>query len=268
MNSLMRYLLRLTTLTVLGSGLSLAQESEFKEVSRYEAPEARQGVAVDATYFYAVNSKEIAKYEKGSGQLIKKCSEPEGGPIIHLDSGVVVNGRLYAAHSNYPEVPMTSSVEIWDTETLEHVDSHSFGIAWGSCTWVDWHQGYWWVVFAHYNELAEKTGLDNRSTMLIKMDDRWRPLESWVFPDEVVERFDGMSNSGGSWGPDGRLYCTGHDRGELYVLTVPEAGPVLNLEEILTIGNSGQGIAWDRSTPGRIFTIRRAEQQVVVFEKR
>ena len=55
-----------------------------------------------------------------------------------------MDGKLYAAHSNYPEWPMTSSLEILDAETMEHVGSHSFGIQWGSLTWVDWHDGHWW----------------------------------------------------------------------------------------------------------------------------
>ena len=62
-------------------------------------------------------------------------------PIIHLDSGVIVDGKLYCAHSNYPGIPMTSSIEVWDPSTLEHIESHSFGIFRGSCTWVDQLQG-------------------------------------------------------------------------------------------------------------------------------
>jgi hypothetical protein len=28
--------------------------------------------------------------------------------------------------------------------TMEHVDTHSFGIHQGSATWVDRHDGSWW----------------------------------------------------------------------------------------------------------------------------
>jgi hypothetical protein len=90
-------------------------------------PEGNQGIAVDAEHYYAVDNQAIAKYRKGTGELVAKWEGPEEGPILHLDSGVVVDGRLYAAHSNYPEDPMTSSVEVWDVATMEHVDSHSFG---------------------------------------------------------------------------------------------------------------------------------------------
>jgi hypothetical protein len=247
--------------------LAIGQSISFKEVARFDIPEARQGVAVDENHFYAVSDRQIGKYEKDTGRLVKRWVEPEGGPMIHLDSGVVVDGRLYAAHSNYPEIPMTSSVEIWDTESMEHIGSHSFGIRWGSFTWLDRHGGYWWAGFAHYNKLAVHNHTDNRWTTLVKFDDDWRALESWVYPTEVIQRFDGMSNSGGSWGPDGRLYCTGHDHPELYVLEFPRAGSRLELVETIPIDNTGQGIAWDRSNPGTIYTIRKADRQVVVFEK-
>jgi hypothetical protein len=62
------------------------------------------------------------------------------------------------------------------------------------------------------------------------------------------------------------LYLTGHDRSELYVVNFPEAGSVLQLEDIIPIGNRGQGIAWDRTNPGVIYTIRKKEREVVVFK--
>ena len=67
-----------------------------------------------------------------------------------------------------------------------------------------------------------------------------------------------MSNSGGSWGPDGFLYLTGHDPAELYRMRLPKAGSVLELVEIIPMNIRGQGIAWDRSQPGVIYGIIRA----------
>src|SRR3546814_8779330 len=46
---------------------------------------------------------------------------------------------------------MTSSVEVFDTRTMEHVDSFSFGILRGSLTWLDRHDGAWWAGFANYD---------------------------------------------------------------------------------------------------------------------
>ena len=236
----------------------------FEEIRRFDAVEARQGVAVDSKYFYAVGTRELGKYSKETGKLITRWQETENGPIIHLDSGVIVDGRLYCAHSNYPGIPMTSSVEIWDTETLEHIGNHSFGIQWGSCTWIDRHDGFWWAAFAHYDKLKPQSGKGSEWTSLVKFDDQWRHLEAWVFPEEVLERFIPMSNSGGSWGPDGLLYCTGHDRPQLYALKLPKAGSVLELAEIHPINNLGQGIAWDRTMAGVIYGIRKKNRQVVV----
>ena len=238
-------------------------EKSFKEVRKFNVPEARQGIAVDKNYFYAVDTRGIAKYDKQSGKLVKKWEGKKDGAIKHLDSGVIINGKLYCAHSNYPEFPMTSSIEIFDPETLEHIDSHSFGINFGSCTWVDKYDGYWWAAFSHYNKWKDSTNTDVRWTTMVKFDNEWRQLEAWVFPKEVLKKFEHMSNSGGSWGADGYLYCTGHDAPEFYVLKLPERGSVLELVDIIPVNCTGQGFAWDRSEPGSIYTIRKAEREVI-----
>jgi hypothetical protein len=131
--------------------ITFAQVNTFQEINCFPALEARQGVAVDEYYFYAIGSKSIGKYNKKTGALIKQWESQDNPSIIHLDSGVIVDGKLYCAHSNYPNLPMTSSIEIWDTASIEHIDSYSFGIADGSCTWIDLYQGFWWVCFAHYD---------------------------------------------------------------------------------------------------------------------
>jgi hypothetical protein len=79
----------------------------------------------------------------------------------------------------------------------------------------------------------------------------------------VVESFDVMSNSGGTWGSDDRLYITGHDRGAVFVLALPESGSVLRLEGTLPITAEGQGIAWDRAEPGTLYSIIRSSREVV-----
>ncbi|MBN1541749.1 metallophosphoesterase [candidate division KSB1 bacterium] len=238
----------------------------FTMVKRFPAPEARQGVAADSLFFYAVGSREIAKYDKQTGQLVSKWQGTENGPIIHLDSGVVIDGKLVCAHSNYPGIPMTSSIEIWDTETLQHIGSHSFGIFRGSCTWLDWHDGFWWAAFAHYEKWKKETGKGTEWTTLVKFGTDWNEHESYIFPPSVIDRFRPMSNSGGSWGPDGYLYCTGHDNPEVYVLQLPDSGSVLELVEIVPIDNSGQGIAWDKSRPGFLYGIHKSNRQVIEFK--
>jgi len=160
---------------------------------------------------------------------------------------------------------MTSSVEIWDIATLKHVDTHSFGIQWGSCTWIDRTRDYWWAVFAHYDKYEKTINKDNSWTTLVKFDNRWQLLESWIFPDTLLHKFKPMSNSGGSWGADGYLYCTGHDSAEIYILKLPAAGSILELDNILPIDIQGQGIAWDRSEDNVLYTIKRKEKKVIIF---
>jgi hypothetical protein len=245
--------------------LCQAGDPVFKEVGKFDIPEARQGIAVDQNYIYVIDTRRIAKYKKDSSERVAGW-EGKNSPIIHLDSGVIVEGKLYCAHSNYPAVPMTSSVEIWDAENLEHIDSHSFGIRWGSCTWIDRHNGFWWAAFAQYDKWKNLTGKGTEWTTVVKMDDQWQALQAWIFPEKIMDRFRPMSNSGGSWGPDGLLYCTGHDRSEIYALRVSEFGSVLELVETIPLNILGQGIAWDRSHSGFLYGIRKNERQVTLFK--
>ena len=243
---------------------SWSGDRKFEELKRFKAKEAQQGIAVDDHFVYVIGTREIGKYDRETGELVGYWKEREDGPIIHLNSGVILDGKLYCAHSNYPGIPMISSVEIWNAETLQHIRSQSFGIQWGSCAWIDRYNGFWWAAFAHYERFKSVTHKDNRWTTVVKFNNEWHALESWVFPEEVLEKLKPMSNSGGSWGPDGLLYCTGHDRPEVYVLQLPKAGSVLDLIDTVPINNAGQGIAWDRNSPVELYAIRREDRQVIV----
>ena len=122
------------------ASLSFSQSGRTGFLTReiFKTPEARQGVAVDADFFYTVNSTGIGKYVKKTGSPVLSWKDTTG-KIIHLDGGVVIKDRLYCAHSNYPGIPMTSSIEIFSTKDLRHAGSHSFGIRYGSCTWADFY---------------------------------------------------------------------------------------------------------------------------------
>jgi hypothetical protein len=234
---------------------------ELEQIAELTVPEANQGVGVDERYFYAVDNQAIGQYDKTTGELVKKWQGPSDGPIVHLDSAMLMDGKLYAAHSNYPGWPMTSSVEIFDAGTLEHVGTHSFGVRWGSLTWVDWHDGHWWMTFANYDQRIGpgQTPYGHKAnTVVVQLTRDFQPEREWMLPKEVLDRFEDMSNSGGSWGPDGFLYLSGHDPAEVYKMTLPEAGSVLRLVEIVPMNIRGQGIAWDRSQPGVIYGIIRA----------
>jgi hypothetical protein len=253
--------LRVITLAVLLAPQVVVAQPSFGQIAEFSVPEANQGVGVDARYFYAVDNTTIAKYDKKTGTLVKRWVQEKGGPLIHLDSALVHEGKIYAAHSNYPAWPMTSSLEIFDAANLEHVGNHSFGINWGSLTWVDIHDGFWWMVFANYDQPygPNKTPYGNKlNTQLIKFTQDFRMVESWTLPKSILDKFELMSNSGGSWGPDGFLYLTGHDPAEIYKMRLPKAGSVLELVATLPANIRGQGIAWDRSDPGVIYGIIRS----------
>jgi hypothetical protein len=239
-------------------------ESVLQQIGEFAVPEANQGVGVDAKHFYAVDNQAIGKYDKTTGKLVKKWQGDKKGPFLHLDSAMVMDGKIYAAHSNYPDWPMTSSLEIFDAETMEHMGTRSFGIQWGALNWVDWHDGHWWMTFANYDLPIgpNKTPYGHKAnTLMVKLTPDFRPAESWTFPKVLLDKFELMSNSGGSWGADGFLYLTGHDPAELYRARLPKAGSVLELVNTIPMNIRGQGIAWDRSQSGTIYGIIRAQRR-------
>ncbi len=248
-------------LLLLAGACTVAAKPTLQQIGEFAIPEANQGIGVDEKHFYAIDNRAIAKYEKKTGKLVKRWVGEKDGPIIHLDSAMVMNGRIYAAHSNYPQWPMTSSVEIWDAGTLEHVGTHSFGVERGSLTWIDFHDGHWWMTFANYDRLfgPNKTPYGHKvATQMVKMTPDFRLVQAWVLPKAILDRFEEMSNSGGSWGPDGFLYLSGHDPAEVYRMRLPKAGSILELVEIIPMNIRGQGIAWDRSERNVIYGIIRA----------
>ena len=245
------------------TGVAQADRTE-KVIATFEAPEARQGVAVDERFLYVISNHAIGKYDKKTFEKVAGWECPEGEPLIHLNAGIVLGGLLYCAHSNYPSVPMTSSVEIWNPDTMEHVDSHSFGVLHGSFTWMDRKDRFWYVCFAHYSNRAKEPNRDPSWTTLVKFDDQWRRLEGWVFPANVVEEFGDYSSSGGAFGPDGRLYVTGHDHQKLYILEFPEGGSTLIYRGSIDIQAEGQAFAFDPDDPWRFYSIVKRERRVII----
>lgn len=244
-------------------GISALVKSQVIDWEKIPVAEARQGVAVDSLYFYVINNYTITKHEKASGKQLKAWNGKEFG-MKHLNSGIVIGNRLYCAHSNYPGYPMVSSVEVFDANSLEPVSTHSFGIAYGSLTWYDYKDGYWWAVFANYNK--EGYLLPNTFTQLIQFTERWEPVQAWVFPESLIEKFGKMSSSGGVLGADSSFYITGHDNPEIYKICIPRMGSVLIHEKTYTVPIKGQAIALDRSQkPFVFYGIDREAKQVIRF---
>lgn len=210
---------------------------------------ASQGVAVDGKHFYAISNTVIRKHDKETGKEIAVWladTQLEGfRHFLHLNSGTVIDGKLYCAHSRFPIAPNECTVEVWDVagEKLEHLETIPMPADHGSLTWIDRRgDGSWWLCYAVYG--AGK----NEATKLVKCrfaDGKFIEQASYPFPAEVVANWGAMSCSGGSWGSDGLLYTTGHDHAEAYVLRIADEKP----EHVRTeknLGLFGQAIAWDR----------------------
>lgn len=242
---------------------SLPIVGEAVELARFEAPEARQGVAVDKDHLYVIGNTVIGKYRKSDFEKVGEWSCEEGDPLIHLNAGIVDGDTLLCAHSNYPAVPMLGSVERFRTDTFEHVGTHSFGMGMGSTTWLDRKDGDWYACFAHYSNRAAEPNRDPSWTQLIRFDAEWRRLEGWAFPAELVSLFGNYSSSGGAFGPGGYLFVTGHDEYVLYVLAFPEGGSYLRLVGRIPIHSYGQAFAFDPYDAGVFYGIIKAERVVV-----
>jgi hypothetical protein len=238
----------------------------YEEQRRFPAAEAGQGVVADAEFLYALNNHTIAKYKKTGGERVALWEGGSDGPIIHMNAGVVFGGQLYCAHSNYPTVPMLSSVEIFDTATLKHVASHSFGRTDGSLTWLDRRDGKWIACFVHYGKRGGEPGRGPEWTQIVEFDDDWRRSGGWSLPADLVVHIGprGYSVSGGAFGPRGLLYVTGHDHPELYVLAFPSAGSSLKWIATIPITTEGQAFGWDPTNPEILYTIGRKTREVIV----
>lgn len=234
-------------------------------LSRLPAPEAHQGVAVDQAFIYAIDNSAIAKYDRATGQKVAAwAGDPATFP--HLNSCAVIGPELVCASSNHPTTPMRSTVEVFDPTTMLHLRSVTMTPQPGSLTWVDRRENAWWACFANYDGRGGEPGRDHRFTTLVKFDDKWRVAGVWTFPESVLSRFKPRSSSGGAWGADGRLYVTGHDLPEVYVLELPRIGSVLKHVATIPVEVEGQAVAFDRSAERVLFGIRREKREVVAMK--
>lgn len=235
-----------------------------EELRHWSAAEARQGVAVDAEHFYAVVNSRIGKYRKTDGV---KVGEWVGDRIAirHLNSCMVDGTELVCANSNYPETPMASSVEFFDTATMQHLRSVPLGVRDGSLTVIERHEGRWWGIFANYDPPRSHLGRTHRDTKVVIFNADWAEVGGFALPDSLLARLVPSSVSGGSFGKDGLLYLTGHDAGEIYVMRIPHQGPVLEHVATIPAPIEGQAWAWDRSAPRTLYGIRRKAGEVVVL---
>ena len=239
--------------------VSTASAWQHTELHRFPADEANQGVAVDELHFYAITNHAIGKYRKDTGLRVAAWDGGKEGRFKHLNAGVILDGRLYCAHSNFPALPEQSSIEIFDTGTLRHIESLPIKDPPGSLTWIDQRDGAWFACFAHYQKSS-----DPAKSRIVKFDMQWKEMARWSFPKNLIDRFAGSSCSGGSFGPGGSLFVTGHDAPELYVLNLPDKGTELIWSDTIPISAAGQAFAWDHAIDGRLYSIQRKTREVIV----
>lgn len=238
---------------------SAALARSYVEQSRFSAPQARQAVAADKKHVYAINNTSWVKYTPG-GDSLGAWRDTSSSALKHMNSGVVVGRKLYCAHSNYPQLPMSSSIEIFDTRTLRHVGSVSFGIDMGSCTWVLPAPEGWYVFFAHYENKSRQPGCDVGWSQLVEYDKRWRKRRGWVLPAALLPEIRPYSLSGAVLIGD-VFYCTGHDARMCYLLRIPSQGPALEWIGSVPVPFNGQGIALDAE--GALWGIDRKSGEVI-----
>lgn len=239
---------------------ALADAQDYKETARYRARYAKQAVAVGKDCFFAIENRHITKFNM-LGDSLMTWHEPDKNRIRHLNSGVVIGNRLYCAHSNYPKYPMASSIEIFDVKSLAHVGSVSFGIDTGSCTWILPGKNCWYVFFAHYDNTGKKAQPDDPAlSQLVQFDRKWRKMQAWTVPADLLEEVSPSSLSGAVL-IDDIFYCTGHDASKCYKLRIPSCG--MNLEWIgeVNVPFVGQGISLDRQ--GNLWGIIRKDRVVI-----
>lgn len=224
---------------------------------RIAAPEADQGAALGKAHVYAVDNSVIAKYDIKSGEKVAQFNDAER-LLRHMNSCLLFGGDLMCANSNYSQLPMGSSVEIFDAKDLKHLASHSMGLMdEGSLVWFDSADNGWVVGFAHYDGERGAGFKDHTYASVITMDKEWRRTGGWLFPSEVTARMAPHAASGGAIGPDGLLYVLGHDLPEMYVFAKPVRGPVLQHVATIAVEAEGQAFSFAPDRSRRIAAVDR-----------
>ncbi|WP_264516017.1 hypothetical protein [Luteolibacter rhizosphaerae] len=228
-----------------------AEEAAYVEKSSIASPHATQAAAADERFVYAVSNKVIAKLDRSNGAELA-LSE---GEAFHLNSALLLDGRLYSAHSNFPEKPEQSDIRVLDPESMKLEVFHRFESPPGSLTWAIQREGSWWCHFAGY-------GAEKNKSCLVRFDAEWKETARWAYPEELMKDWGLMSLSGGIWQGD-VLLATGHDKKLIYRLKLPVAGGVVEWLGTIPSPFPGQGIAADPKGGGLVGIDRK--RKAVVF---
>ncbi|MFM1903256.1 MAG: hypothetical protein RLZZ440_1156 [Planctomycetota bacterium] len=236
---------------------AFARQPGWTTAAVFASPFATQAAVADADHVYAISNTVIAGYDRTTGRLVRRGSAADAR---HLNSGFLHDGRIYAAHSNYPAEPHESDIRVFDPASGSLTVFHRFDEPPGSLVWCIRRDGNWWCCFAHY-------AADNARTVVIEYADGGldRERQRFLFPAEVVADWDGMSGSGGIWDGD-TLLVSHHHFPVLYRLAVPDSGAELELVEALWCPFPGQGFAADPATGGLV-GIDRFNRRIVFAVK-
>ncbi len=263
MKKLVNRLFLVLSVGILHIPLSPVDAQEVKALKRIAAPNATQAVAADSLHYYTISNSRIIKRKKSDDQVVDSWEGKKDGPISHLNSGIIRNGIMYCASSNYPQVPMASSIEMFDTKKMEHIGNHSWGIYIGSCTWIDWWEDAWYVMFVHYENEAQQGDLGVAYTTLAKFDEDWRRTAGWTLPDSLVNHLRPMSISGGIMISDSSMFLSPHHFEELYEMHLPKMGHELIWKQTIQVPFQGQGFAVDLKEKDTYWGIHRQNREVI-----
>lgn len=228
-----------------------------KTLTVYNAAEADQAAAADERHFYAIDNSTIGKYMLSDGSPVARWSDLPSPGIEHLNSCYIEAAQLWCANSNYPAAPMGSSIEVFDTKKMEHLASHSLGMMEeGSLTWFSATEDGFLASFAHYDRRGVPYK-DHRYSSVVTFDKQWRRTGGWMFPQAITDLMAPYAASGGAIGPDGRLYVSGHDRPEIYVLEAPASGPYLTHVATISLEIEGQAFSFAPDNSQIIYAVDR-----------
>ena len=227
------------------------QETAYVEKSALSSAHATQAAAADERFVYVVSNKRIAKLDRATGSELA-LSE---GKASHLNNAIILGGKIYSAHSNFPLKPDQSDIRVLDPETMKLEVFHRFENPPGSLTWVLKRGSDWWCHFAGY-------GTEKAKSCLVRFDAGWKETGRWAYPAELMKEWGAMSLSGGVWLGE-TLLATGHDKKVIYRLTVPPPGAAVEWIGVMASPFPGQGIAADPKTGGLVGIDRK--RKVVIF---
>lgn len=241
---------------------------EVKELVRFSAPNATQAVSADKDHIYTISNTRIIKRAKSDQSIVDSWEGDPKGPISHLNSGYIEDGIMYCASSNYPKVPMASSIEIFDLEKMQHIGNHSWGIYIGSCTWIDRVEDYWYAMFVHYENYAQEGNKGVAYTSLLQFDSSWRRISGWTLPDSLIKRLKPLSISGGIMLTDSTMLLSPHHYEELYEMQIPNMGTELIWKKTIDVPFQGQGFAVDPTLENTYWGIHRKNREVIQIQIR